>query len=60
MKSEFYFNYRILGLMPEVPEGHEFRSMVPDLENRADLWERECPYNISKKSRNHVTVEKIE
>ena len=40
--------YRILGTRPEVPEGHEFRSKVPDLENHPDLWASECPYHIHR------------
>lgn len=40
--------YRILGLMPEVPEGHEFSSHVADLEARPELWAQECPYHIGQ------------
>lgn len=38
--------YRIYGIAPEVPEGHEFESDVEDLEDWPTLWRQECPYNI--------------
>lgn len=40
--------YRIFGLAPEVPEGHEFRSRVADLDQRPEFWAQECPYTIGR------------
>lgn len=41
-----WFDYIIYGIAPEKPEGHEFRSRVPDLDRRPDLWDAECPFAI--------------
>jgi len=53
-----WYEYRLLNLMPEVPEGHTFRSKVPDLENHPELWPEECPYGISERAMKYVTIEK--
>jgi hypothetical protein len=50
-------NYRIMGIAPEAPEGHEFWSDVPNLEEHPELWAQECPYTIPK--HGGVYVEKI-
>jgi hypothetical protein len=36
MNSVMY-DYIIYGLMPEVPEGHEFKSQISDLEQHPEL-----------------------
>jgi hypothetical protein len=53
-----WFEYKLLNLMPEVPEGHEFRSQVPDLENHPELWQDQCPYGISNRQLSYVEVVK--
>jgi len=52
-----WFEYRILGLMPEVPQGHEFYSPVPDLDKHPELWDNECPYHI--KDVRYCDMEKV-
>ena len=55
-----WYNYKILGIAPEVPEGLEFRSKIPDLESHPELWQAESPYSISKRSLPQVQVIKVE
>jgi len=51
-----WYEYRILGIAPEVPEGHEFRSKIADLENHPYLWADECPYSF--RDRGQISVKK--
>ncbi len=44
-----WYEYRLMDLAPEVPEGHEFRSQVKDLDTKPDLWADECPYTLNDK-----------
>lgn len=53
-----WYEYRVLGIAPEVPEGHVFRSQIPDLENHPELWQEECPYTINNKKLPYVKVVK--
>ena len=45
-EDDKWYDYRILGIAPEVPQGHEFRSKIPNLEDHPELWVDECPYSI--------------
>lgn len=56
--SEFH-NYRIFGLV-ECPGGVAFQSKVPNLDQRPDLWSRECPFPIGHFSEPHVVKEEID
>jgi hypothetical protein len=55
MIYKIWIMYRIFGLMPEVPEGHQFRSTVPDLPDHTELWKSVCPYHITRL--NDVSVD---
>lgn len=55
--TQDFITYRIFGLAVEVPEGHTFRSRVPDLEKRPELWARECPYIIGHFAKPSVVRE---
>lgn len=41
------YEYIVYGIAPEVPEGHDFRSRIKDLDCNPELWEEECPYTIN-------------
>jgi hypothetical protein len=49
--------YRIFGISPEKPEGHEFASDIPDLQDKPELWDEACPYTIPKRRRSDCWIE---
>jgi hypothetical protein len=53
-----WYDYRVLGICPEVPEGHEFRSKIMDLENHIELWIDACPFTINPKRLNQIVIER--
>ena len=58
MEKPKRYDYRILYLMPEVPQGHVFSSEIPDIEDRPELWQEKCPYHIDDDQMSYVVVEK--
>jgi len=42
-----WYSYRISGLTHELFKSYEFESVIPDLEDRPEIWKDECPYLIS-------------
>jgi hypothetical protein len=44
--------HKYLVVAPDVPEGHEFWSKVPDLENKPELWEEACPFEDAVRVEN--------
>lgn len=52
------YSYIIYGIAPEVPEGHDFKSSVENLQDKPELWEKECPFTIPKRNKD-IRVELV-
>ena len=50
------FEYEIVGLLPQSDEAFVFRSCVPHLPERPELWADECPYPIPRQREVRVRL----